>query len=192
MNDTMEHNGATTKSIEKFAKDNGIEVKAKFVPWSKSRSFKAGKNPHDYNLNWKVTLACKGRDIITTDYSAGIGHAPAYKAAKFPQRWTMAFTATIESEVESGFAVKSEHWGISSDKKRPIMPGTASVLSSLALDASVIDHGTFESWASDFGYDADSRSAEKTYRDCLEIALKIRAGLGEKLFGELREAVQGY
>ena len=42
------------------------------------------------------------------------------------------------------------------------------------------------------GYDPDSRKAEGIYRACLELALKLRNGLGEKLLAELREAVADY
>lgn len=45
-------------------------------------------------------------------------------------------------------------------------PTVADVLSCLALDASVLKAMTFEDWASDLGYDTDSRQAEATYRAC--------------------------
>jgi hypothetical protein len=71
-------------------------------------------------------------------------------------------------------------------------PSAADVLYSLALDASVLDSATFEEWASELGYDPDSRSAEKIYRACLEIALKLRAAIGDAGLEQLREAFQDY
>jgi hypothetical protein len=59
-------------------------------------------------------------------------------------------------------------------------------------DSEVIDHPNFESWASEIGYDADSRKAESIYRACLEIALKLRSALGDRGLKELREACQDY
>src|SRR5690606_27827140 len=45
----------------------GLTVAAVFVPWSQSRN-KGERSP---SLNWRVTLQCKGRDVLTCDYSAG-------------------------------------------------------------------------------------------------------------------------
>jgi hypothetical protein len=45
-------------------------------------------------------------------------------------------------------------------------PTVADVLDSLASDAASVEEMSFEEWASDFGYDTDSRSAEATYNAC--------------------------
>ena len=49
-----------------------------------------------------------------------------------------------------------------------------------------------EGWAADLGYDTDSRSAEQTYRACLEIGLKMRNGLGDAQLRALRGIYQDY
>lgn len=59
-------------------------------------------------------------------------------------------------------------------------PTIEDVLSSLAMESSVLDYPTFEEWARDFGYDEDSRSGEKTYKACLENTLRFRNFLGEE------------
>lgn len=69
---------------------------------------------------------------------------------------------------------------------------TIGYIFSLILDAGVIGHANFEDWASEFGYDTDSRKAEKIYRDCLATALKLRNGLSEKVLAELQDASQEY
>ena len=56
----------------------------------------------------------------------------------------------------------------------------------------VLNAGTFEEWAGDFGYDLDSRNAEKIYRACLDNALKLRAMLGNDALDKLRELFQDY
>lgn len=44
-------------------------------------------------------------------------------------------------------------------------PTAKSVLSCLAMDASGYENaGSFEDWCAEYGYDTDSRRAEKTYR----------------------------
>lgn len=65
-------------------------------------------------------------------------------------------------------------------------PTIEDVLSSLALESSVLDYATFEEWATDFGYDTDSIKAEKTYRACLENTLRFRNFLGEENLKKLQ------
>lgn len=132
-----------------------LTIDSAFVPWSQSRN-KAEKHK---SLNWRVTLKRDGREILTTDYSAGIAHAPSYPKL---------------------------------GRGTPILPDSLDVLHSLISDSDVLDAGGFESWASDFGYDADSRKAESIYRACLDIALKLRAGIGEAGLATLREAAIDY
>ena len=65
-------------------------------------------------------------------------------------------------------------------------PKVASVLDCLASDASSIENARgFEDWASDFGYDTDSRKAEKTYRTCEHQAKRLRSFLGDDLYDQL-------
>lgn len=168
---------------------HGISIKAEFVPFSKSRhaANDPGNRPYNRSLNWKVTLVKDGRDIITTDYSAGCGHCPSYKQNA---RWTLVYTQLIVFETENGLAAKAAPWGIA--KGKPILPETLSVVHSLMLDSDVLNYGTFEQWAADFGYDEDSRKAESIYRECLEIALKVRNGIGETAMRELQEVARDY
>jgi hypothetical protein len=164
---------------------HGLTIRAEFVALSKSRSAKE-KYP---SLNWRVTLCKEARDILTTDYSAGSAHCPAYKRKDAYRKEEM-----IAHECEHGFRARifESHGMITSDRKTPLLPAAHDVIHSLLLDSDVIDHPTFETWASEFGYDSDSRSAEKTYRACLEIALKLRNGVGESVLAELRSASEDY
>lgn len=52
------------------------------------------------------------------------------------------------------------------------------VLGSLQCDY-IQDGETFESWAEEFGYDADSRRAEATYKACLQESYSLRNLLGD-------------
>jgi hypothetical protein len=74
----------------------------------------------------------------------------------------------------------------------PILPDTCSVIASLVSDADALDHASFEEWASDQGENPDSRAAERTYRACLEIALKLRNAVGEYGLRKLSEACQDF
>lgn len=162
---------------------HNITVESVFVPYSRSRNFVQGAPASKQSLNWRVTLKRDGREILTTDYSAGIAHCPSYKQGA---RWTLDYNAAIASECETGRKARRFSRGDA------INPKPLDVIYSLVMDSDALDYATFEDWASEYGYDADSRSAEKTYRACLEIALKLRAGLGDSLLSELREAFQDY
>lgn len=174
----------TTETIDRNAliSELGLTVESVFVPFSQSRN-KAEKHP---TLNWRVTLKRDGRDILTTDYSAGSAHCPAYKAKTLGAQNSVDRDNAIRWECEHGRAKLAISGG------RPILPGTIDVLYSLAMDSDVLDAGGFEQWAGDLGYDTDSRSAETTYRACLDIALKMRSGLGDDNLRRLREAFQDY
>lgn len=172
--------------LQAAMKRHGITITAEFVPWSQSRSAVKSPKLADYNLNWRVTLAKDGREIVTTDYGAGQGHCPSYKQGA---RWTSDYAASIKWECENGAKYMSWH---STTRADPILPDSADVLASLLMDSGVLDSSNFEEWASDLGYDTDSRKAESIYRACLEIALKMRNGLGESVLADLRESAQDY
>ena len=55
-----------------------------------------------------------------------------------------------------------------------------------------MDFPIYEDWSGELGYDVDSRKGEATYRQCLEIALKLRAMIGNDSLDTLRELFQDY
>jgi hypothetical protein len=69
-------------------------------------------------------------------------------------------------------------------------PTAADVLNSLALDSSTADQ-SFEGWCNEYGYDTDSRSAEKTYRVCVRQREKLLRFLGENAFSTLVYETEG-
>lgn len=171
----------------------GLSVRAEFVPFSKSRNAKPDPSTSELSLNWRVQVLRNGSPFIETDYSQGIGHAPTYKAsvrALGGANSLMRFEA-LKYEAENGrFHASRGSVMIGGCAIDP--PSAADVLYALSLDASVLDSATFEDWAGDLGYDPDSRAAEKIYRACLEIALKMRAAIGDSGLEQLREAFQDY
>lgn len=170
-----------TSTINKL----GLSIESKFVPFSQSRN-KAEKSP---SLNWKVTLKKDGKDILTTDYMAGCGHCPSYKQNdnSYDTR------QLINLECESGYKAR-QMWSmghILPDKKSPILPKIEDVIYSLVMDSEVLDFD-FSDWCANFGYSEDSRKDEKTYNDCMQIALKINRTLGTDGINTLREVYQDY
>lgn len=186
-----------------------LTVEAAFVPFSQSRN-KTEKSP---SLNWRVTVKRDGRDVLTTDFMAGLAHCPGYAAEKVPSTFrphgyknasgkpheilSQYREAICAAECESGFPMEIEPWSRGSTFKRKpkapaIVPDPVDVFYSLAMDSDVLNYGTFEEWASEFGYDPDSRSAESIYRACLETALKLRVAIGEAGMDTLKTAFEDY
>lgn len=65
-------------------------------------------------------------------------------------------------------------------------PEADEVLDSLASEASGIDNARdFDDWAAEYGYDTDSRKAEKIYNACKTISEKLKKFLGEDLYKTL-------
>lgn len=179
------------ESLPRAMERLGVSVRSEFVPFSRSRNAKPNAKVSDRSLNWRVTVVRDGRDILTTDYQAGIGHCPSYKQ-KMGGGFTLDEAEAIIFETEHGKTARWMGGGLGLTGKEKIELEAADVVHCLVADASVLDSPTFEDWASEYGYDTDSRSAEATYRACLEIALKLRSGLGESTLSELRDAAQDY
>jgi len=182
------------EAIASTMKQMGMTVSSVFVPWSKSRNAKTNPKQSDYSLNWRVTLERDGRAILTTDYSAGIGHCPSQKRAK---RHSGGYTdrewEAIVSECETGKAtLRPIAYGVRPNHKKPLMPDEINVMYSLLMDSTVLGYNNYEDWALDTGYDPDSRAGVAMYRACLEIALRIRNCLGETALADLQAAFQDY
>lgn len=161
-----------------------ITMKAEFVPFSRSRN----KNDKSPSLNWKVTILKDGREVLTTDYSAGCGHCPSYKQAD-----RSVYQAEIVAfECENGLEANANGRTIRAFPKTPIIPKLTDVMYSLLMDADVLNAFSYEDWASNLGYDPDSRKGEALYRQCLDHALKLRNGIGQSTLDVLSEAFQGY
>lgn len=162
----------------------GLEYTAQFVPWSMSRGVKPKPGVHDYSINWRVRIARDGRALVT-DYTQGIGHLPF----KVPCRITADVAEEVKRACESGRA-PGKVGSYLAPKLRP--PLLRDVLYSLAADAEALNYSRFEEWADAYGYDADSRKAEATYKECLRLALELRAVLGDEDLKKLQEATQDY
>jgi hypothetical protein len=126
-----------------------------------------------------VTLEYQERKMTGIDYYMGIGHRiipknvmsyntglssvelAKYKGKQVPQLFGDKY---IQKELEK--------------LAKPRIPKVEEVLNSLLLDSSALDI-TFEEWCSEYGYDTDSRKAEKTFNLCNELGKKLKRLLGE-------------
>ena len=64
-------------------------------------------------------------------------------------------------------------------------PGISDLLECLILDASGFDRSqSFEDWADEYGYDPDSRKAERIYKAVEVESLRLKEFFGDDLFEE--------
>lgn len=173
-----------TQEIKNTLEALGLTCEFKFIPFSQSRN-KAEKYP---SLNYSVTCLRNGKAFLTTDYSMGCAHVPGYKQMDKSFDHANMIKAACETGKKAKYFVNTGFIG----KGEPILPSIEDVYYSLIINSSVLDYSTFESWASDFGYDPDSRKGEKIYRACLEIALALRSAIGEDGMSQLSEIYQDY
>lgn len=111
---------------------------------------------------WSVTLN-RGSVTLTVPYRMGTAHVT--KTAK-----------------------RSYHheWAESLPRYEPTPPTAASVLDSLAVDSSTWEEARdFEEFASNLGFDPDSRKAERMYNECGEQAKRLRHFLGREAYDTL-------
>jgi len=182
-----------------FCELSGISLRSEFVPLSRSRNV---GEPFP-TLNWRVTVCKDGKHILTTDYSKGMGHCPAW--VENPGRSAPHLDARCAWECESGLVSdvrKNPDGSISFIAKRSPLPGGRSAISSvpgpspfdvfyaLCLDAEAINFPTYEDYAPELGLDSDSRKGEAIYRACLKIGLALRSGLGDELLAKLSACVR--
>lgn len=178
------------EQIRAIIDDMGLSVTAVFVPQSQSRN----RDEKHKSINWRVTVSRHDKPFLTTDYMQGIAHMPQYKQfwgkTSLAERDEHATRIQYASEKGQTF---DRFWGGSPAKIRPLpAPDIVDVMYCFVLDSDVLDYGAFEDWASCYGYDVDSREAEKIYHACLKIALKLLAAIGNDNFSKLREAFRDY
>ena len=94
------------------------------------------------------------------------------------------FECTIEFEGRGYHEPLTVYFSQGSAHTKP--PTLAGVLDCLASDASGVDNAqSFEDWASEYGYDTDSRKAEKIYNICVQQAQELKALLGQDAYDQL-------
>jgi hypothetical protein len=137
--------------------------------------------------------------MLVTDYTLGIGHVslkPAHtrRAAVLMTSYENGMLRSWAAKPHASFIDKDGQLAVAVKlaKAQKLTPDPVDVMSSLLLDARAIDAADFADWCAGVGYDSDSRKAESIYRQCIEIATKLRACIGAAAVDELNDVFADY
>lgn len=176
-----------SESVKKILNNAGVVYAAEFVPLSKARR---EDGDAEQSINWLVSLT-HGSTALRVPFRQGIGHLPNFGHSL--ARLTVDDSAIITKACEQGKGLRRDWRTVGSPylafgPKLP-PPDVADVMYCLLSDAEAIDYPSYEEWAADLGFDADSRKGERAYRECLATGLALRRLFGETALAELREAL---
>lgn len=174
-------------NIESFIKRHGIGFTYKSAPENPHWSGKDMDGTAHYFYTFDIG---GGKRKLQGYYSKGPGlrvwKQSSWNGYKRPTGWAkgertpMPFGRQSQYDREAYLA-----WS------EPEPPNAAEVLDCLASDASgIVCCSSFEEWASEYGMDPDSRSAETTYRATLANTDKLRKFLGSEDFRVLLEDIE--
>ena len=122
---------------------------------------------------WRIEFLKDGRKLEQS-FRTGIGH-------RAPPGNTFA-----GRKLRPGTLAWVEH----ENRKTPVSPKAASVLSSLVSDDTQGE--SFESWADNFGYDSDSRKALAIYMECQRQTDAAKRFFGHDVWASIVSTVEGY
>lgn len=174
-------NTETNQAVKNILVREGVTFSAQFKPVKLAGATTKDKLKNA-KLNFNIELK-NDRTKLTTSYSKGYGHCHNYKQYGL----TMYDAEQIVFECENGVYRDTK----TNRLTQTASPTAAEVLYCLLNDAEAT-HYTFEEWCDVFGYDSDSRKAEKIYNNCLEIGYKLNILLPQQAQDELREILSDY
>ena len=123
-------------------------------------------------------------DQFITEQQLVMSVRPIKRNPHMQEQMPRNFNCTIEFEGRGYHEPLTVYFSQGSAHKKP--PTLAEVLDCLASDASGVGNAqSFEEWASEYGYDTDSRKAECTYRICEKQAQELKALLGRDAYNQL-------
>lgn len=149
-------------------------------------------------IRYLVELTYKDKEVITTDYSLGIGHVNLKQARPDSLTWNVteqerSMLYAWQHNPHAQFKNKELQASVAAKlaKYQKVAPQLDDVIYSLVRDGDAFFNAqTFEQWADEFGYDADSRKAEQTYKACDCIGRKLAGSVPASVLNEVREVVQ--
>lgn len=167
-------------NISEFINESNIKMNVTQIP--------ARPDGSDFDgYHYLVTLT-RGKEKMTVCYSMGYGHAQFDKhSIRRAETLGASFSKyTFDRLYGQDKIAYAERCGV---KVIAPVPELADVLDNLASDAAGYENArSFEDWASDYGYDTDSRKAERIYSEIKKQVSELRRLLGadyEKVLFEI-------
>jgi hypothetical protein len=169
----------------------GVTMTAQHVPTvydhKKAVSASGGTDENWPHIAWSCKFTSP-RGSFTADYRQGLGHLP--KSIQYPPR-TVCDVDIVRVALESGTVPVLRHGHAVPQKSSPLpAPERLDVIYCLMSDAEAAQYESFEQWAAELEYDADSRKAEKIFIQCRNVALDLNRVFGAAVVERLRELYQ--
>lgn len=164
-------------NIQEFIEKHGITMTADRIS---ARTDHAASNWGKDACHYLITLKCGDRAHVF-NYSMGAGHVEKIPYRQIPPDKRRGLTLKDwENTPRPGTRGLTLHQAeYQSYVWRPATPKLADVLDCVASDCAGFDNArSFEDWASEYGYDTDSRKAERTYSAVREQYMAMEAMLG--------------
>lgn len=151
-------------------------------------------------IAFNVALDYKGRKVLSTSFKMGVGHVDITKAkiGRAINNWSEDMDAMLSSWKRNPYAQfkdKALQARVAAKLAlaQGVKPSLEDVLHSLLSDGEAFFNAqSFEDWASEYGYETDSRKAEAIYRECDNIGRKIAAAVEPDAIKAAREILQDY
>lgn len=161
--------------IDAFIAKHGIKMEATPVEGNEHLTDMPAGSRH---FSCKITREGSAHEVVTP-FSVGPGIVDRWIMEKHPSVTRKGTATYLRPGTLAWEGFVKEH----GKKYRPDLP---SVLDCLASDAqSIVCAPLFEEWATECGYDTDSRKAEKTWKVCTEQRHLLERLLGSDAFEEL-------
>jgi hypothetical protein len=127
-------------------------------------------------LTYRVTLRHKGREVLTTSFTTGVGCVPGFWPGppSDPQMLEMVLRTG-----EGGWYY-DEQGARQYAPGPPILPNPEQVLCSLILDADGLEFDSFEAWADAYGVDPKGSQAQADFRLCRRNGRALKRALGDE------------
>ena len=126
---------------------------------------------------------------------AGVVFQAEYAGERFEKDWGVAGKGqTVDAYCVSFGSYETDFFqglGHRTKRGKPVAPTAASVLYCLLSDSEAAGE-TFEDWCLNYGYDSDSRKAERIYFQCQQTATGLRKVFTGEQLKELKTLLQDY
>ena len=191
---TEKMNTETKTKIDELIARMGISMSHTPPTLESQENKRDGKPGFWHHLAFTAAITRNGKTAWAGPYKMGLGNFKAKPIAKVrlqSQPWEELVRGITDRELSAGAqSVIRAHISHNLLSGGPSLPD---VLYSLFSDGDgYFDRLSFEEWAGNYGYDEDSRTAERMFRECQETGRKLSRAFTAAEIQELREAFQDY